>query len=182
MNREANDQAFNSVFDTRKAPLPGPGARPGTLSEASVNQQVDQLLRSTGIASEPGHLIRSLTLLWHDHLNPSHAISQSIEGADGSYLHGIMHRREPDFGNAAYWFRRVGDHPIYPELAGCVTGLNPESDFTARLVRGGRWNALAMIDACEAVEVGSADVGDAECVREVQSIEFKLLLKHFCAM
>ena len=36
-----------------------------------------------------------------------------------------------------------------------------------------------MIDACEAVEVEAADPGDAEFLREVQAVEFRLLLQTF---
>ena len=38
----------------------------------------------------------------------SHSISQDISSVEGSFWHGIMHRQEPDPGNAGYWFRRVG--------------------------------------------------------------------------
>ena len=182
MPSEDKYEIVKPILDTEAPPLLGPNARPGVLSPADVNDRVDELLAGAGITGEPAQLIRSLALLWHDHLDLSHEISQSIDGADGSYLHGIMHRREPDFGNAAYWFRRVGDHPMFVELAEQVTGSNPESVFTSKLVRDGRWNPIGMVDACEAVDVGSTDDGDAEFIREAQSNEFQLLLKRFCEM
>ena len=37
--------------------------------------------------------------LYHDYLDESHAVSQSIHTPAGSYWHGQMHRREPDFAN-----------------------------------------------------------------------------------
>jgi len=44
-------------------------------------------------------------------LDRSHTISQSIDHPSGSFWHGIMHRREGDFGNSKYWFRLAGKHP-----------------------------------------------------------------------
>ena len=56
-------------------------------------------------------LIQAGLLLYIDDLDGSHERSQSIESDEGSYWHGIMHRREGDFWNSKYWFRRAGSLP-----------------------------------------------------------------------
>lgn len=82
--------------------------------------------------------------LWlaFNYLDESHAISQELSSAEGSYWHAIMHRREPDPSNAAYWFRRVGDHPLFESLAmeARALGLPLHSE---------RWNPFHLIDLCE---------------------------------
>ncbi len=70
---------------------------------------VTSVLREKAIASRPA--LQSAIWLYVDELDRSHTISQGILDATGSYWHGIMHRREGDFSNAHYWFRKVGDHP-----------------------------------------------------------------------
>jgi len=56
-------------------------------------------------------------------LDRSHSISQDIGSAEGSFWHGIMHRREGDFGNSKYWFRQVGSHPVFDQLAEISGGV-----------------------------------------------------------
>jgi len=53
-----------------------------------------------------------------DDLDRSHAISQSMPDATGSFWHGIMHRREGDFSNSHYWFRQAGHHPAMAAIEG----------------------------------------------------------------
>lgn len=92
------------------APLPGLDDLPkcNTTSAAAKALAGDGHLES--------EIIAGLWLLAGE-LDRSHTISQSIEAPEGSFLHGIMHRREGDFSNAKYWFRRSGVHEVHHLLA-----------------------------------------------------------------
>jgi hypothetical protein len=63
--------------------------------------------------------------LYVDELDRSHEVSQTIETPTGSLWHGIMHRREGDFWNSKYWFRKAG-----PNHA--LSGMDP-SNFVDRV-------------------------------------------------
>jgi hypothetical protein len=75
---------------------------------------VEAVLQSPAIAGAP-RLAAGLWL-YVDDLDRSHRISQSLEDSTGAFWHGIMHRREGDFSNSHYWFRRVGQHPAMDEI------------------------------------------------------------------
>lgn len=99
----------------------GPGPRSGVMSERELNARLDSLLGKTDLSSTRKELVRSLLLLWHDHLDASHNISQRIENADGSFVHAIMHRREPDAWNSKYWYAGSGSIPPSLRLPGAST-------------------------------------------------------------
>jgi len=73
----------------------------------------------------------------NDDLESAHPLSQELEGDPvADYWHAIIHRREGDYGNARYWFGRVGSLPVLTE----IYGSDPAAPgaFVARCRTAGR--------------------------------------------
>lgn len=77
--------------------------------------------------TEPARVSIALKAMWYDasgNWDRAHDIAQEIHGADGSWIHAYLHRKEGDQSNAAYWYQRAG-RPV------CRTSLDEEWDEIA---------------------------------------------------
>ncbi len=75
---------------------------------------VTKLMVNPVLASHPRHeaLLAGLWL-YVDDLEAAHQICQRHEGQPTfDYWHAILHRREGDFGNSRYWYRRAAAHEL----------------------------------------------------------------------
>ena len=104
--------------------------------------------------------------LYFSCFDEAHSLAQDIPTPDGSYWHAIAHRQEPDAANAAYWFRQVGAHPIFPALAQAA-GLPPP------------WDPFAFIEQCEHARGQPGSEAELRA-RRIQLLEWQLLFD-YCA-
>jgi hypothetical protein len=132
---------------------------------------------------KPVRLALSAGLLQvHDFWDESHTAAQEADdlGELGSspYWHGVAHRREPDAGNAAYWFRRVGRHVIFNDIAEDAAPLIEKAgkpSWAVPLVIDGRWDPLAFVQACASIQSGTPD---EVLARRLQRVEMLALLNY----
>jgi hypothetical protein len=153
------------------------GAIVKQIQSASLDELFDgQTVKDT----EFGNAVKSGLLLWNDALDESHTISQQLNSKTGSYWHGIMHRREPDYSNSKYWFGRVGNHPVFPALRKRALDILADSnlpDYLEAIQEEENWDAYQFVDWCQA----EAENGREQAIgflQKVQIEEIKLLLDY----
>lgn len=101
----------------------------------------------------------SAVWLFQGFLDESHLISQEIHSGEGSYLHGIMHRREGDYSNAKYWFRKSSLNSFFPQIDSWAQS-DPEIDDATRhnlipFDANSLVDAVSQVDAVESQKYGN---------------------------
>ncbi|HZZ29594.1 MAG TPA: hypothetical protein VFE46_16475 [Pirellulales bacterium] len=175
---------LGSLLETAPVNSLGPG-RPVEVQRKSL-EALSSSTQSLEAAFVGHHIVdRSLAQaclagLWlrFNFLDQSHTISQEIHNATGSFWHGMMHRREPDYDNAKYWFRRVGRHPVFATLCNAAkeAAVDSPDPATKFLLQQTDWNPFAFVDLVSASKKGSAV---EELCRQIQLREWELLFD-FC--
>ena len=107
-----------------------------------------------------------------------HELVQDVDSSEGSFWHAILHRQEPDAGNAAYWFRHTGTHPIFPSLAQAaeeIVAKYSEVEFRS----GAKWDPFSFIEFSEKARHRPASTSETAAL-EIQRAEWQLLFD-YCA-
>jgi hypothetical protein len=147
-----------------------------TSEDAAAIQSMNPNLLFPG-ARAPEAAVSGLLLLagcWDE----SHQISQDISSPEGSYWHAIAHRIEPDASNAGYWFRRVGDHPIFAELRRRSSEILQRSG--APWVLKPAWDPFVFIEWCDQARRAPGTKKERAAL-EMQRAEWDLLFE-WCAL
>lgn len=170
-------------------PEAGPGHGKGNtgLAPVVVESAANAALADVKLSSIDRSSVTAGVLLLWDFLDASHEISQTMEGRGtprtADCWHAIMHRREPDAGNAAYWFRRVGLHPAFTRLSANVdrwmveTGAADEERNLARrtVLLNGQFDPFAMIELSKLAVRKPGQLED-RTLRRMQYLEILNLL------
>jgi hypothetical protein len=154
---------------------PNRGARAKLKALSAESLVAPQAMRDRMMAEA----CRAALWLYHDFPDESHSISQQIDTVEGSYWHGILHRREPDYANAKYWFRRVGRHAIGAELAAAARELAksaPDDRSAEFLASQNEWDHSRFVDLCQSAAAGRS-AAETLC-RRIQKLEWELLFDH----
>jgi|SRR5690242_16208091 len=150
---------------------------PLTRAEFVVHPELQAIEREPAVTLFPGArdadaALSGLLLLlggWEQ----SHELSQDNSSPEGSYWHAIAHRIEPDSANSGYWFRRVGQHPVFPELleqASKILSGRPIQDWKLKSA----WDPFLFINWCE--EARRERGGERQSVAmAIQQAEWRLL-------
>ena len=108
----------------------------------------------------------------------AHKLVQEMETPEAEYWHGIVHRREPDFSNAKYWFRKVGHHPVMDSLLRGLTRQNyPHSTVVQQLINNGKWDPFQYLALCSACHEG-AQKELLPVLLDIQKEEIALLVNY----
>ncbi len=168
-------------------PLVAVERAPSAVSEFLMMIEPHQLVPNMKSPADALSVKAGLYLV-NDYIEAAHVAAQAADetgqNTTAAYWHGIMHRREPDYDNARYWFRRVGAHAVFSAIGGEAAGLMRDEAFSRRLrcpavIDGhGRWDPMAFIDLCE--ECGRTWDDRAQAAGQLQEIEMRHLLKYTC--
>ncbi len=158
---------IQSILEGAKLPrftLVDPRPQPELIKqvEAASDAQFGQVSPASAAC------LRSLLFLAAGDLDRAHVIVQELNSSNASYIHGMIHRIEGDFGNARYWFHRARIHPTAPEM------YRRASANSLTIASHPVWDPDRVTDLAERAR----QTRPSEELRAILTVEFEVLLEH----
>jgi len=115
-------------------------------------------------------LVRAGLIYACDALEESHVIVQATDGDESAYWHGMIHRREGDFENARYWFRRAGILPFFGELHHVASAVS------SVVAAQSDWDPYLFTGLCERNKYGETETTGE--LQKLQRMEFEVVFDY----
>jgi len=115
-------------------------------------------------------LVRAGLFYLYDAIDESHALIKDLSDDTSAYWHGMIHRREVDFENARYWFRRTGTHPTFSEMQ------SQASRHSAVMATQMNWDPYLFVGLCEQYKFGAVE--NHQELIQLQRVEFDVIFDY----
>jgi len=164
----------------------GQSLMPLTCAECTNAKAHQTLLKTIGKKRDTARLFPAVKdpaaaaaglWLYFSCFEEAHDLVSELETPDCELWHAILHRREPDSGNAAYWFRKVSKHPTFSPTARAANEILkrlPDAEF-----RLDKWDPFAFIAFCERARSQPGSTQEVAAM-EIQRAEWQILFD-YCA-
>ena len=143
----------------------------GPLSEAEIKSFYESEISSYVQNQKYGQLCYAGLLMAQDYIWEAHEIVQGYPEVEASWWHAFMHRMEGDYGNSAYWYRRVGEPGNYASLLTAVQNLEFSTEASTVL----DWDSWDSFKFNDLIASSSGDFRDE--LHDIHRLECLLLIK-----
>ncbi len=143
----------------------------GPLSLSKVQNFYDNELAPLVKNKKYGRICLAALMFAQDYIWEGHEIVQDYPELEASWWHAFMHRMEGDYGNSAYWYRRVGEPAEYNDFFEEVKKLDLDAQVSS-VQDFSKWDPFefnGLINNCRS--------SSEESLKKVHELEFSFLLE-----
>ena len=141
----------------------------GPMPLAEIEKFYEKEIASKAVNKKFARLCLAGLMFAQDYIWEGHEIVQDYPELEASWWHAYMHRMEGDYGNSAYWYRRVGDSETVSGFFSLVQDLDLD-DRVSSIQKRRSW------DPCEFNGfISKYKQSHEESLRKVHRLEFKFL-------